>query len=184
MRILKSNCINLVYFSVLASLSYLLDFLIAVDFLGCDELKSSVENKIKEKIDETNWREVLSYTKDIMGLENTTKAALEHIMKDLVKLYNDIELDKEGEDPYILDYCGMSPNMIKLLFKSLTNTSDIVKMHLIKNWVKHNSFKDNQVGVFDLLRCVEFKELSDGQIKSITDQVKYSKDTSINQSNG
>merc|ERR1719166_878400 len=65
----------------------------------------------------------------------------------------------------------MSPNMIKLLFKSQTNTSDIVKMHLIKNWVKHNSFKDNQVGVFDLLRCVEFKELSDGQIKSITDQV-------------
>ena len=121
-----SNCINLVfvfvfnlvYFSVLASLSYLLDFLIAVDFLGCDELKPSVEDKIKEKIDETNWREVLSYTKDIMGLENTTKAALEHIMKDQVKLYNDIELDKDGEDPYILDYCGMSPNMIKLLFKS------------------------------------------------------------------
>ena len=97
------------FFSVLVSLSYLLDFLIAVDFLGCDKLKSSVEN---------NWREVLSYTKDIMVLENTTKTALEHIMKDLVKLYNDIELDKEGEDPYILDYCGMSPNMIKLLFKS------------------------------------------------------------------
>ena len=126
------------FFSVLVSLSYLLDFLIAVDFLGCDKLKSSVEN---------NWREVLSYTKDIMVLENTTKAALEHIMKDLVKLYNDIELDKEGEDPYILDYCGMSPNMIKL-------SSDIVKMHLIKNWVRHNSFKDNQVGVFDLLRCI------------------------------
>ena len=97
------------FFSVLVSLSYLLDFLIAVDFLGCDKLKSSVEN---------NWREVLSYTKDIMVLENTTKAALEHIMKDLVKLYNDIELDKDGEDPYILDYRGMSPNMIKLLFKS------------------------------------------------------------------
>ena len=76
------------------SLSYLQDFLIAVDFLRCDKLKSSEEN---------NYREVLSYTKDIMVLENTTKAALEHIMKDLVKLYNDIELDKDGEDPYILD---------------------------------------------------------------------------------
>ena len=84
MRILKSKCFNVICFSVLVSLSYLLDFLIAVDFLGCDKLKSSVENKIKEKIDETNWREVLSYTKDIMGLENTTKAALEHIMKDQV----------------------------------------------------------------------------------------------------
>ena len=75
MRILKSKCFNVICFSVLVSLSYLLDFLIAVDFLGCDKLKSSVEN---------NWREVLSYTKDIMVLENTTKAALEHIMKDQV----------------------------------------------------------------------------------------------------
>ena len=49
-------------------------------------------------------------------------------------------------------------------------------MHLIKNWVRHNSFKDNPVGVFYLLRCVELKELSDGQIKSITDQVKHLKD--------
>lgn len=67
--------------SVLVSLSYLLDFLIAVDFLCCDKLKASVEEKIREKIDETNWREVLAYTKDIIGLENTTRAALEPIIK-------------------------------------------------------------------------------------------------------
>ena len=67
--------------SVLVSLSYLLDFLIAVDFLCCDKLKASVEEKIKEKIDETNWREVLAYTKDIIGLDNTTRAALEPIIK-------------------------------------------------------------------------------------------------------
>ena len=152
----------------------MLDFLIAVDFLGCDKLKSSVADKIKEKINEANWREVLSYTKDIIGLENTTKAALEHIMKALVKFYSDIELDKDCEDPYIGDYCGMSANMIKLMFRSHSNINDIVKMHLIKNWVKSNSFKDNQVGVFELLRCVDFKELSDGQIRSITEQVDNS----------
>jgi len=156
---------------VLVSLSYLLDFLIAVDFLGCDKLKSSVEEKIKEKIDETNWREVLGYTKDIIGLENTTKAALEHIMKALVKFYTDIELDKDCEDPYIVDYCDMPANMVKLMFRSHSNTSDIVKMHLIKNWVRNNSFKENEVGVFELLRSVDYKELSDGQIKSVTDQV-------------
>ena len=48
--------------SVLVSLSYLLDFLIAVDFLGCEEIKSSLEEKIKEKIDENNWVEVFKYT--------------------------------------------------------------------------------------------------------------------------
>ena len=67
--------------SVLVSLSYLLDFLIAVDFLCCDRLKASIEEKIREKIDENNWRDVLIYTKDIIGLENTTKAALEPIIK-------------------------------------------------------------------------------------------------------
>ena len=157
--------------AVLVSLSYLLDFLIAVDFLGCERIKASVEDKIREKIDETNWREILSYTKDIIGLENTTKAALEHIMKALVKFYTDMELDKDCVDPYIQDYCAMSANMVKLMFKSHSNTNDIVKMHLIKNWVKNNSFKENQVGVFEMLRSVDYKELSDGQIKSITDQV-------------
>ena len=87
------------FFSVLVSLSYLLDFLIAVDFLGCDKLKSSVE---------TNWREVLNYIKDIMVLENTTKTALEHIMKDLIKLYNDIELEKD-----VSVHLGLSWNVSK-----------------------------------------------------------------------
>ena len=65
------------HISVLVSLSYLIDFLIAMDFLCCDKLKSGVEEKIKEKIDETNWREVLAYSERIIGLGNTTKAALE-----------------------------------------------------------------------------------------------------------
>ena len=53
----------LTQYSVLVSLSYLLDFLIAMDFLGCEKVKASVEEKIKEKINEESWREVLSYTK-------------------------------------------------------------------------------------------------------------------------
>ena len=63
------------------SLSYLLDFLVALDFLCCDKLKAGVEERIKERIDENNWMEVLTFTKDIMGLDNTTGAALEPILK-------------------------------------------------------------------------------------------------------
>ena len=63
------------------SLSYLLDFLVALDFLCCDKLKAGVEERIKERITETNWRDVLTFTKDIMGLDNTTRAALEPILK-------------------------------------------------------------------------------------------------------
>ena len=65
------------------SLSYLLQFLVAVDFLCCDKLKAGVEERIKYRISKDNWswREVLTFTKDIMGLDNTTKAALEPFIK-------------------------------------------------------------------------------------------------------
>ena len=63
------------------SLLYLLDFLVALDFLCCDKLKAGVEERIKERIDENNWMEVLTFTKDYMGLDNTTGAALEPILK-------------------------------------------------------------------------------------------------------
>ena len=72
-------------------LLYLLDFLIAVDFLGCEEIKSSLEEKIKEKIDESNWLEVFKYTKGIMGLQTTTKHALEHLMAKIVKFYSEAD---------------------------------------------------------------------------------------------
>ena len=63
------------------SLSSLLNFLVALDFLCCDKLKAGVEERIKERIDENNWMEVLTFTKDYMGLDNTTGAALEPILK-------------------------------------------------------------------------------------------------------
>ena len=63
------------------SLTYLLDFLVALDFLCCDYLKAGVEERIKERIDDNNWMEVLTFTKDYMGMDNITGAALEPILK-------------------------------------------------------------------------------------------------------
>ena len=69
-------------FSALASLSYLLSFLVAVDFLCCDKLKAGVEESIKERIEENNnFMEVLTVTKDYMGLQDTTRVALEPFIK-------------------------------------------------------------------------------------------------------
>ena len=69
-------------FSVLASLSYLLQFLVAVDFLCCDKLKAGVEERIKERIEENNnFMEVLTVTKDYIGLHDTTRTALEPLIK-------------------------------------------------------------------------------------------------------
>jgi len=157
---------------VLVSLSYLLDFLIAMDFLGCERVKESVEEKIKEKINEDSWREVLSYTKDILGLDKTTKNALEHIMKQLSKYYTDTnDFYPAIKDPWADDYCRMSTSTLKMMLQSEVGTNEQLKMHLINKWVVSNSLENIPSGVYDLLRCLELKELSDIQIKSITDQV-------------
>ena len=156
--------------SVLVSLSYLLDFLIAVDFLGCEDIKSSVEEKIKEKIDESNWVEVFKYTKGIMGLETTTKHALEHLMAKIVKFYSEADQLKTVEDPFTAEYVGMAPAMIKLLLKS-HKCCENVKFKVINQWVIQNGFPFDQVAVFDLLKQVKFKDLQDCDIKMITMEV-------------
>ena len=104
--------------SVLVCLSYLLDFLKAVDFLGCEAIKSSLDEKIKEKINENNWVEVFKSTKGIMGLQKTTKHALEHLMAKIVKFYSEADQLKTVEDPFTAEYVGLAPAMIKLLLKS------------------------------------------------------------------
>ena len=76
-----SNVVSSGNVSVLVSLSYQLDFLVALDFLCCDKYKAGVEERLKERIDETNWREVLALTKDNAGLNNTTGAALVPLFK-------------------------------------------------------------------------------------------------------
>merc|ERR1719209_2151707 len=68
---------------VLVSLSYLLDFLIAVDFLGFTEVKSTVEARIQEHITDSTWKEIFHYTKDIIGLFNTTRHTIEYICRRL-----------------------------------------------------------------------------------------------------
>ena len=73
---------------VLVSLSYLLDFLKAADFLGCERIKGSLEERIKEKITDTTWREVFTASKDIMGLQTMTNIALAHLMKNITTFYN------------------------------------------------------------------------------------------------
>ena len=63
------ECSNL----VLVSQSYLLDFLRAMDFLRCEKLKVTVENKINEKISDSNWREIYDYSKNILGMVKTVR---------------------------------------------------------------------------------------------------------------
>jgi len=157
---------------VLVSLSYLLDFLVALDFLCCDKLKAGVEERIKERITETNWREVLTFTKDIMGLDNTTRAALEPILKPVNKYYleHKLDMDKEHEDLWSREYCSLSAPVFKLGLRSKL-ISEETKIHMLRNWVASNYFLLHQDAVFEMLQCLDLKKLL-GSIHEVTSMVK------------
>ena len=58
---------------MLASVSYLMEFFLAMDFLGCDSLRDSVERRILERITKSNCSEVLTF------VENRGRLCLEKI---------------------------------------------------------------------------------------------------------
>ena len=70
---------------------------------------------------------------------------------------NKLDLDKEHEDPWSSDYCGLSASVFKLVFKSeLINEK--TKVHMLRNWVAGNSFLKNQDAVFEMLKCLDLKK--------------------------
>jgi hypothetical protein len=123
---------------VLVSLSYLLDFLIAVDFLGFQEIKATVETRVKEHINDSTWKDVFHYTKDIIGLFNTSRHAVEHVCRRLAEgqpakpapgggseprpagVSNQLALVEgrpEGRDPYREDYLDFPATFFRVMLK-------------------------------------------------------------------
>lgn len=127
---------------VLVSLSYLLDFLIAVDFLGFTEVKDTVEERVKMHINDASWKEIFHYTKDIIGLFNTTCHTIEYVCKRLQEgdtsktpagekahseqgssnlLSNQIaimEQKPEARDPYEESYLNFPAVFFKVMLRS------------------------------------------------------------------
>ena len=99
---------------ILVSLPYLLDFLIAVDFLGCENLKTVLEKKVKDKISDSNWRDVLNYIKHIPGLVNTFKHCMKFICTKMVEMAgNSLYMD-----PYQQKYAQFSPYLFKMMLEN------------------------------------------------------------------
>ena len=83
-----------------------------------------------------------------------------------------LHLKLSFQDPWWEEYCKMSTSTIKMMIQTEAGTNEQLKMHLINKWVVSNAFESIPSGVYDLLKCIDLKELSDNQIKSITDQVQ------------
>ena len=155
---------------VLVSLSYLLDFVKAVDFLDSPKIKAGLEDKIKKKINDNTWKEVFTATKDIIGLQKVTDLALGHLMKNIHSFFKEETKDldlTEAEavsDPYVDDYNHLSPALMRQLLRQIEkriekdNEVEWIKLHLIENWIKTNG---TETGVTSLLAEVAFQDLKD-----------------------
>ena len=78
-------------------------------------------------------------------------------MDSYYQVRNKLDLDKEHEDPWSSDYCGLSASVFKLVFKSeLINEK--TKVHMLRNWVASNSFLKHQASVFEMLQCLNLKK--------------------------
>ena len=153
---------------ILVSLSYLLDFLIAVDFLGFENLKAGLEMKVKDKISDANWRYVLNYIKHIPGLANTIKHSMKPICSKLVKL--DVGKDSLSmEDPYKQEYTQFTPDLFKLMLKN-DCLGDCLKFRILRNWFFENSEAKGEM--IELLKIIQFKDLEESKVEEIVSEVK------------
>jgi len=153
---------------ILVSLSYLLDFLIALDFLGCDKLKTVVEEKVKEKLDDSNCRDVLHYTKDILGLDNTVRNVIEY-MCDRVRSYYDQNLEVYHCDLFQDEYVNFTPSLMRMVLNT-TSLGSFSKFTMFSKWVKINN--EDMDDVLKLLLTLQFKELDDCKLHKISSTVR------------
>jgi len=153
---------------ILVSLSYLLDFLIAVDFLGCESLKAGLEKKVKDKISDSNRRDVLNYIKHIPGLDNTIKHSMTPICSKLVKL--DVGKARLSmEDPYMQEYAQFTPDLFKLMLKN-DCLGNCLKFRILRNWFFENSEAKGEM--IELLKIIQFKDLEESKVEEIVSEVK------------
>jgi len=154
---------------ILVSLSYLLDFLIAVDFLGCDKLKCVIEEKVKDKLSDSNWLDVLNYTKNILGLDNTVKDTIEYLCKRLMQFTGAKDTLYLQSDPYQNEYEQFSPDLMKILMKS-DGLGSCFKFCILRKW-NYKNF-DEQESTFNMLVEIQFKDLDDIKMGEIESEVK------------
>jgi len=154
---------------ILVSLSYLLDFLIAVDFLGCDKMKCVIEEKVKDKLSDSNWVDVLNYTKNILGLDTTVKDTIEFLCRRLMEMVGAKDTLNMQYDPFQDDYEQFSPDLMKILMGS-ESLGSCFKFCILRKWAGRNL--DKQENAFDMLVKIQFKDLDDVKMGDIENEVK------------
>ena len=120
-----------------------------------DDLKSRVVEKIKMKIDETNWKEVLHKTMTIPGLKNVAMAALKSTITKIERHYSYRSLSQQvEEDPWVDDYGSLPVHGIKLMLRSKFK-NNWKKLHVLRNWVTRNP--EHKAAVLEMLSLIDLR---------------------------
>ena len=82
-------------------------------------------------------------------------------------------MNKDHADPWVGDYSVLSVPVIKLVLRSKPPLiHEKTKVHIIRNWVARNGFLSHQDVVFEMLRCINLKELL-VSMKEVTTMVSH-----------
>ena len=93
-----------------------------------------------------------------------------HRSVDKYYLEHKLDMDKEHEDLWSREYCGLSASVFKLGLRSKL-ISEETKIHMLRNWVSSNYFLLHQDAVFEMLQCLDLKKLH-GSIHEVTSMVR------------
>ena len=97
------------------------------------------------------------------------------MIRSVDKYYRDSShaMNEDHEDPWVGDYSNLSAHVIKLVLRSkLPLIHEKTKVHIIRNWVARNGFLPHQAAIFDMLRCIDLREII-GSSKEVTALVSH-----------
>ena len=124
---------------------------------------------MKDKLCDSNWKDVIHYTKNILGLDNTVKDTMEYISSRLVELSMYKESLFMECDPYQLYYVQFTSDFIKMMMKSEC-LGNCLKFCILRNWVCENSEDKDEIVL--LLQLIQFKDLRETKVEEIVRVVK------------
>ena len=150
-----------------SSLHYLVDFLVAMDFLDCSEVKTAVEKLVRKHINSATWKVVFDFTKNIPGLFTTACDAVKYLGEKLVEKAQQtsmITIKQEAlESKY--DYLNFPAHFFKVMLQE----PGMEQLELLRQWVERNAEK--KLDIIWLVSSLPFENMSDAQSKRTLDEM-------------
>ena len=126
---------------------------------------------MKYKLSDSNWKDVLEFTKNILGLDNTVKQTMDFICTRLVEIAGEKDSLSIVSDPFQEEYEQFTPDLVKIIMKSECLGGSL-KFCILKKWkwVRQNLEDENLM--FQMLLTIQFKDLDDSRMDEIVRVVK------------